>query len=59
MRQVMWALFTDQDGQSMAEYGLLTALIAIVCLAAVKALGSSIEKKFDKLAKEIGASGKK
>lgn len=46
-------LWRDERGQSMAEYGLLTALIAVVCLVAVKALGASIQAKFTQLAAEI------
>jgi pilus assembly protein Flp/PilA len=32
----------DEDGQALAEYGLLLALIAVACLAAVTALGLAI-----------------
>ena len=31
-----------EDGQALAEYGLLLALVAVVCLAAVTALGLAI-----------------
>lgn len=31
-----------EDGQGLAEYGLLLALIAVVCLIAVTALGVAI-----------------
>ena len=31
-----------EDGQALAEYGLLLAFIAVVCLAAVAALGLAI-----------------
>jgi pilus assembly protein Flp/PilA len=32
----------DENGQALAEYGLLLALIAVACLAAVTALGLAI-----------------
>jgi len=32
----------DEEGASLVEYGLLLALIAVVCLGAVAILGSSI-----------------
>jgi pilus assembly protein Flp/PilA len=32
----------EEDGQALAEYGLLLALIAVACLAAVTALGLAI-----------------
>ena len=34
------------EGQTMAEYGLLLALIAVVCIAVVTTLGTGIAGKF-------------
>ena len=34
--------FQRQDGQALAEYGLLLALIAVVCIFALTALGLAI-----------------
>ena len=34
--------FEREDGQALAEYGLLLALIAVVCVAAVGFLGLAI-----------------
>ena len=31
-----------EDGQGLAEYGLILALIAVVCIAALTLLGSGI-----------------
>lgn len=36
------AQYQDEDGQALAEYGLLLALVAVACLAAVTALGLAI-----------------
>jgi pilus assembly protein Flp/PilA len=36
-------LFTREEGASLVEYGLLVALIAVVCIGAVTALGLSID----------------
>jgi pilus assembly protein Flp/PilA len=36
------ARFGREDGQALAEYGLLLALIAVVCIAALTALGLAI-----------------
>ena len=33
------ARFDREDGQALAEYGLLLALIAVVCIAALTTLG--------------------
>ncbi len=35
-------LSEDGDGQALAEYGLLLALIAVACLVALTALGLAI-----------------
>lgn len=53
MRQVWHRIWTDESGQSMAEYGLLTALIAVACIIAIRTLGTAITAKFTKLAAEI------
>ena len=34
--------FEREDGQALAEYGLLLALIAVVCIAALGFLGLAI-----------------
>jgi len=34
--------FEREDGQALAEYGLLLALIAVVCIAALGLLGLAI-----------------
>ena len=41
---LMWFVsrFEREDGQALAEYGLLLALIAVVCVAAVGFLGLAI-----------------
>ena len=44
----------NEDGQTLAEYGLLLALIAIVCILAITALGTSIEGIFNEIADTIG-----
>jgi len=36
------AQIQEEDGQALAEYGLLLALVAVACLAAVTALGLAI-----------------
>lgn len=41
---LLWfvARFDREDGQALAEYGLLLALIAVVCIAALTALGLAV-----------------
>ena len=42
--------FVREDGATMVEYGLMVALIAVVCLLAVTALGVSIQGVFTQIA---------
>jgi pilus assembly protein Flp/PilA len=42
-----------EEGQTMAEYGLLIALIAIVVIAAVTLLGTKISTAFTDIAGQI------
>ncbi len=46
----------NEDGAALAEYGLLVALIAVVCVVAVTALGTNISVAFSKIASAIGAA---
>ena len=45
----------DEQGAALAEYGLLVALIAVVCIAAITVLGTNISKVFSVIATSIGA----
>jgi len=42
-----------QEGATLAEYGLLLALIAVVCVAAIGALGGQISTMFQNLSTSI------
>ena len=42
-----------QDGQSLAEYGLILALIAVVCITALNLLGGNLSAKINCLATGI------
>ena len=44
----------DERGASLVEYALLVALIAVVCIAAVTALGQSASEKFSEVASSLG-----
>ena len=39
-----------EEGQTMAEYGLLIALIALIVLAGVTALGGNLAETFNQIA---------
>lgn len=42
--------WTDEEGAAAIEYGLLAALIAIVIIAAVAAIGTRLDVIFDRIA---------
>jgi pilus assembly protein Flp/PilA len=46
-------LFVREEGATMVEYGLMVALIAVVCIAAVTLLGSSIQAVFTNIAGSV------
>ena len=39
-------LFQDEEGATMVEYALMVALIAVVCIAVVTALGGKVKSTF-------------
>ena len=43
----------QEEGATLAEYGLLLALIAVVCIAAITALGTKISTMFSTVAASI------
>ncbi len=49
----MAAYKSREDGQAMAEYGLILALIAVVCIAAVSAIGTSLVTKFGSVSAKL------
>ena len=40
----------DEEGASLIEYGLLLSLVAVVCIAAISVLGTSISTMLNNLA---------
>lgn len=46
MLKKMQAFILDESGATMVEYGLMLALIAIVCIAAVTTLGTNTNATF-------------
>ena len=49
-KQPIRQFFIREQGATMVEYGLMVALIAIVCLLAVTALGVNINGVFTQIA---------
>jgi pilus assembly protein Flp/PilA len=47
--------FNDESGASAVEYGLLVSLIAVGIIVTVKALGGSLQGKFQEAADAVTA----
>jgi pilus assembly protein Flp/PilA len=45
--------FKDEEGASMVEYGLLVALIAVVCILTVTAIGTNLSGMFNYVAGKV------
>jgi pilus assembly protein Flp/PilA len=44
------AMIRDEEGATMVEYGLMLALIAVVCIAVVTTLGKNLSGLFSTVA---------
>ena len=56
MFQKIVNFFKDEEGATMVEYALMLALIAIVCIVMVKAIGTSANATFQSAATELGSA---
>lgn len=50
-------LFNEESGQGMVEYGLILALVAIVAIAILAALGGKIKGTFKEADKALESAG--
>lgn len=46
MSQLFQAFLKDDEGQGMVEYAILLALISVVAIATIEALGIKVEATF-------------
>ena len=49
----VWTFIVSEDGPTAVEYAVMLALIIVVCLAAVSAVGSNANAKFNKVSKYL------
>jgi pilus assembly protein Flp/PilA len=52
----MFVLYKDEEGQALAEYGLILGLIAVVAIAALTLLGTKITGKLTSINTALGGS---
>lgn len=47
------AFLKDEEGQSLAEYALILALVAVAVIVAVRTLGTKIQTTFNNIEQEL------
>lgn len=52
--QILVSRIDDDRGASLVEYALLLALLAMVCIAAVTALGGTTSSSFSEVTSMLG-----
>jgi pilus assembly protein Flp/PilA len=53
MRSNIKSLIRDEEGATMVEYGLMVALVAVVCIVAVQLLGINLSTLFNTVAGSV------
>jgi pilus assembly protein Flp/PilA len=48
------SFFSDEDGVTAIEYGLIAALIAVVIITAVTLIGTNLDTKFTAVGTALG-----
>jgi pilus assembly protein Flp/PilA len=56
MKKLVNGFHRNEEGAALAEYGLLVALIAVVCVVAVTALGTQISTAFSQIASALAGA---
>ena len=56
MKNLFNRFVREEEGQDLIEYSLLAALIAVACIAAMKALATSINGIFSKIGASLAAA---
>ena len=46
----------DEEGVTMVEYGLLAALISIVCIVAITAIGTNLNTAFETICNALATA---
>jgi pilus assembly protein Flp/PilA len=57
MSKFVTRFLKDESGATAIEYGLIVALIAVVIIAAVTAIGGTLNETFSTVNSELAAAG--
>ncbi|HEV2364263.1 MAG TPA: Flp family type IVb pilin [Caulobacteraceae bacterium] len=57
MSKFVTRFMNDESGATAVEYGLIVALIAVVIITAVTAVGTNLSAKFNTVASNIASAG--
>ncbi len=52
----IWTFLAAEDGPTAVEYAVMLALIIVVCLAAITALGTSTNATFTQVSNAVASS---
>ena len=55
--QRLFIQFKDEEGQALAEYGLILGLIAVVAIAALTLLGTAVSGQLGTISSALGGGG--
>ncbi len=56
MRQMFRNIWNDDQGQDIAEYALMLAVILLIVVAAVSAIGTNANGVFNAVAKQLSST---
>ena len=57
MFRLLCKLASSRDGATAIEYGLIAALIAVVTIAGLTTLGTTLNTKYNTVATDVQAAG--
>ncbi len=57
LRQFVVNFLRNEDGPTAVEYAVMLALIIVVCITAITALGSNANNTFSYVASQVGSTG--
>ena len=57
MKNLVSRFLNDESGATAIEYGLIAALMAVIVIAAVGALGGSLQGAFTRIAGNLDGAG--